>query len=228
MEAQQDAWATQLTATDCHDRATLSVVGGLDTHWITEDEGVAALVVLSWPHLELLHNTFQHFLPTIPYKAGFLGFRECEAYTLLFNRVRGTSLEPQLLFVDGCGVLHPRSCGSASQLGLMLDIPTIGISKTLNSRSKLSDKQVKDNMLATNSLQLPILDHAGLVVGCAVRKSLEHRQPVYVSCGHKISLDTAVELAKTSCLFKIPEPVRQADKLARQQAGGWQACCAPD
>ena len=222
MEAQQDAWAIQMVSTDCLDTADLRNVGGLDVHWITEHEGVAGLVVLSWPEMKILHSTFHHFLPAIPYRTGFLGFRECEAYAALVSGIRDPSLKPQLLFVDGCGLLHPRSCGSASQLGLLLDIPTIGISKTLNSRSKLTDKQVKDHMLATNSLEYPLVDHAGLVVGCAIRKTLQHRQPVYVSVGHKISLKTAVELAKRSCLFKLPEPVRQADILARQQAAALQ------
>lgn len=218
LEAQQHTWAAQVNPTDCLDTAQLKVVGGLDVHWITENEGVAGIAVLSWPDLKLPHSTFHHFLPAVPYKPGFLGFRECEAYTLLCNSIRSTDLDPQLLFVDGCGLLHPRSCGSASQLGLLLNKPTIGISKTLNSRSQLTDKQVKDNMLTTGMLEHPIVDHAGLVVGCAIRKTLQHKQPVYVSVGHKISLKTAVGLARRSCLFKIPEPVRQADMLTRQHA----------
>jgi deoxyinosine 3'endonuclease (endonuclease V) len=221
MHKQQLVWAQQLEQQDLFDPEELKVVAGLDVHWVDDTTGIAALVVLSWPRLEQLHARFLSFTPDIAYHTGLLGFRECPAYLQLLEEVqRTTDHRPQLLFVDGCGILHPRGAGSASQLGLACSIPTIGISKSLNSRSRLTDKQVKQQMQDDGVTQLHLFDPEGLLVGCAIRKDTAHKQPVFVSVGHGVCLDTAVRLSAAACIHRIPEPVRQADVAARHRALG--------
>lgn len=218
MEAQQLQWARCISQVDAICQQDIRLIGGFDIQWREEDElaGVAALVVLNWPQLQVVHTAHAKVRTSIPYRSGFLGFRECDAYQSLFNTVRATPFQPQLLMVDGCGVLHPRQCGSACQLGLCLDMPCIGVSKTLNSAASVDEKQVKGMMAQAASCKQLIVDQHNNIIGCAVRKSMLHQCPVYVSVGHKICLDTAVDLVLRCCVYKIPEPIRQADGLARR------------
>ncbi|GIL53357.1 hypothetical protein Vafri_9033 [Volvox africanus] len=78
---------------------------------------VAALVVLSFPDMRVLYEDYEPVDLSIPYLPGYLGFRECDAYGRLLKRVQASANQPQVLLVDGCGVLHPRRCGSACQVG---------------------------------------------------------------------------------------------------------------
>jgi deoxyinosine 3'endonuclease (endonuclease V) len=221
MHEQQLVWAKQLKQEDMFNPEELRVVAGLDVHWVDDTTGIAAVVILSWPGLEQVHARFLSFTPDIPYHTGLLGFRECPAYMQLLEEVHSTTEhKPQLLFVDGCGMLHQRGAGSATQLGLACNIPTIGISKSLNSRSRLTDKEVKQQMQDDAVTQLRLFDHEGVLVGCAIRKDIAHKQPVFVSVGHGVCLDTAVRLSAAACVHRIPEPVRQADVAARHRALG--------
>ncbi|KAL4450544.1 hypothetical protein ABPG77_000900 [Micractinium sp. CCAP 211/92] len=96
------------------------------------ERAVAALAVLSFPGLEVQHVELLE-LPALgaPYLPGFLGFREVPAYLELLRRAAAKGVHPQLLLVDGTGVLHPRRCGSASHLGVLSGLPTVGVAKTL-------------------------------------------------------------------------------------------------
>ena len=133
--------------------------------------------------------------------------------------MKGTSFEPQLCLVDGFGTLHPRECGSASQLGVQTGIPTIGVAKTLLRQCcTVTETEVKDQLRQTGGVMIELCNAVGITVGCAVKRNVQARQPVYVSIGHKVSLKTACDIVLKCCLYRIPEPVRQADMLARELA----------
>ncbi|GAB4813929.1 hypothetical protein N2152v2_000975 [Parachlorella kessleri] len=117
---------------------SLRLVGGLDISCATQptegssgDTAVAALVVLSFPALSTVYEDFLQLQLEVPYLPGFLGFRECPAYMQLLERAREAGVVPQVLLVDGFGVLHPRRLGSASQLGVLAGVATIGVAKNL-------------------------------------------------------------------------------------------------
>ena len=130
--------------------------------------------------------------------------------------MKWTPFEPQICLVDGFGVLHPRACGSASHLGVHTGMPTIGVAKSLLRQCcKLTETDVKDQLSYSGQLKLNLTSLDGAVIGCAVRRNLQARQPVYVSVGHRVSLATACDIVHGSCLHRIPEPIRQADILAR-------------
>ncbi|KAL4439705.1 hypothetical protein ABPG75_002706 [Micractinium tetrahymenae] len=96
------------------------------------ERAAAALALLSFPELEVQHvELFE--LPELgaPYLPGFLGFREVPAYLELLRRAGQRGMHPQLLLVDGSGMLHPRRCGSASHLGVLSGQPPVGVAKTL-------------------------------------------------------------------------------------------------
>jgi deoxyribonuclease V len=135
-----------------------------------------------------------------------LSFRESPVILRAFERVRQV---PDLLFVDGQGIAHPRRLGIASHLGLLLDLASIGCAKTIfvGRHGPLADEV---------GAQAPLVDH-GEVVAMAVRTRLRTK-PMIISIGHRVSLSTAV----TSVLacgrgFRLPEPTRLADKHAGEQ-----------
>ena len=109
----------------------------------------------------------------------------------------------QLLLVDGHGVLHPRRCGLACYIGIVTNIPTIGVAKSL----LCGDVQL-DNFVT----------HKGEILGYALKFNENSKKVAYISVGHKISLLTSIELVKsiTKTNQFIPEPLRIADKLSKE------------
>ena len=113
---------------------------------------------------------------------------------------------PDLLLCDGQGIAHPRRLGIASHLGLLTDIPAIGVAKTrlIGSHGELPDKK---------GAWVPLMDQ-GERIG-AVLRTRSGVKPLYISCGHRISLETAIDyvLACTT-RYKLPETTRRAHRLA--------------
>ena len=110
----------------------------------------------------------------------------------------------QLLLVDGHGILHPRRCGLACYIGIVTNLPTIGVAKSLLCGCVQSDN---------------FISHKGEILGYALKSKYNSKKVVYVSVGHKISLPTAIQLVKslTRMNQNIPEPLRVADKLSKEQ-----------
>ncbi|TRY55532.1 hypothetical protein DNTS_003657 [Danionella cerebrum] len=127
-----------------------------------------------------------------PYVAGFLGFREAPPLLQTLEKLKNElpDLMPQVLFVDGNGLFHSRECGLACHLGVQADLPCVGVAK---------------NLL-----------HLDGVVKSDEHQSQSSSKPVYVSVGHRISLATAVSLTHRCCLYRVPEPIRQADLRSRE------------
>jgi deoxyribonuclease V len=139
-----------------------------------------------------------------PYVPGFLSFRESPSYIAALANL---SQQPELLLVDGQGVAHPRGLGIASHLGVHLDMPAIGVAKTLlygKPEGELGEK-------AGSAVRL--LDKSGQV-GWVLR-SKDKVKPLYISPGHKMSMEGALGLVR-SLLGKVrlPEPLRQAHVAA--------------
>ncbi len=164
-----------------------------------------AVVVLSYPELELAEVRIATGKPGFPYVPGLLSFREAPLIIAAFEKL---SLLPDLVIVDGQGIAHPRRIGIASHLGLLLDIPTIGCAK---SRLCGRHDEVGEEAGATAEL----VDKEE-VIGVALRTHVG-RIPVYVSIGHKIDLPGAIQWVLRCCRnYRLPEPTR----LAHQAASG--------
>jgi len=114
---------------------------------------------------------------------------------------------PDLLFVDGQGLAHPRRFGLACHLGLLAAVPTIGVAKSrLLGRYKPPGPDRGE--------WTPLVED-GETVG-AVLRTRSHTRPVFVSVGHRISLRTAVDyVLRCAPAFRLPEPIRLADRLSR-------------
>ena len=134
------------------------------------------------------------------------------------------NLQPDVILVDGNGILHPDRFGSACHVGVALNIPTIGVAKNMHFFDETSEtknmEEIVNRCNKTTVVGAPsLLKQDGDILGCILLTSKKHTgQPVFVSQGHKICLDTAVAIVKESMKYdhrRLPEPIFQADYLSR-------------
>lgn len=165
----------------------------------------AAVVVLSLPSLEVVDQAAVRTLATFPYVPGLLSFREAPAGLAVWGRLR---TQPDCLLCDGHGYAHPRRFGFACHFGLLVGLPTAGCAK------RVLVGAYREPGAARGSLAE--LVHEGEVVGAAVR-TREGAKPVFVSAGHRIGLQRAVEtVLACSPRYRTPEPIRQAHALVNR------------
>ncbi|MEA5568692.1 MULTISPECIES: deoxyribonuclease V [unclassified Anabaena] len=163
----------------------------------------AAVAVLSFPELQVIETQLAYRPTTFPYIPGFLSFREIPAILDALEKIQTT---PDIILCDGQGIAHPRRLGIASHLGVIINIPTIGVAKSLliGKHEELPD---------TKGSWQPLIHH-GETIG-AVLRTRAGVKPVYVSSGHKISLPTAIDyVLRCTPKYRLPETTRIADKLA--------------
>jgi deoxyribonuclease V len=184
--------------------AALHTVAGVDVGF--EADGTvtrAAVAVLSFPGLELLETSVVRRPTTFSYIPGLLSFREAPAVLDALEQLRAL---PDLLICDGQGIAHPRRLGIASHLGLWADLPSIGAAK-----SRLTGTHPP--LGPARGERQPLWD-AGEVVGGALR-TRTGAKPLYVSTGHRVSLETAIELVlRCAPRYRLPETTRHAHRLA--------------
>ncbi len=167
---------------------------------------VGAVVVTELPNLNIIDSAYAAENIAIPYIPGYLAFRELPAIIHALNKLNAAF---DLLMCDGHGIAHPRRCGIATHLGVMLNIPSIGVAK-----KRLIGSQLKN--ISRKGDRAELEDH-GEIVG-AVVCTREGVKPVFVSVGNKITLNQAVEVVMQSVTrYRFPEPIRQAHILAGRQ-----------
>lgn len=206
-----------------------NLIGGVDISYFNDDTSRAyvTLVVLrreqksKW-ELAYEHSTFISNITT-PYIPSYLAFREVEHLAREVDILRETrpDLLPEVLLVDGNGLLHPRQFGSACHLGLITDMVTIGVAKNpylfLDHLDKQQVRQIAKDR--ANSLKKRgdffEIENDGQVVGVGLKTGASSKNPVYVSIGHKMSLETAIRVVLSNSSFRIPEAIRQADMISR-------------
>ncbi len=183
---------------------TLRFVAGTDVGF--EDKGAitrGAIAILTFPELELVEYQIARVPTNIPYIPGFLSFRECPALLQAFSQLQH---KPDLLLCDGQGIAHPRRFGIACHLGLLTDIPSIGVAK-----SRLIGKY---NEVGNNKGDWQPLTHRQETLGAVVR-TRTNTKPVFISPGHKVSWQTAINLTlECTPRYRLPETTRWADGIA--------------
>lgn len=200
----------------------LRYVAGVDVSYAKDDPTAACggLVVLDISTFQVVYEDFNLVHLDVPYVPGFLAFREVPVVMELLERMKnsGSPCFPQLLMVDGNGVLHPRGFGLASHLGVLADLPSIGVGKNLHCVEGLTEAGVRQLLTAKaeNGQEFIFLNgQSANKLGAAMLSALGSMKPIYISTGHRISLDSAIEVVKYSCKFRVPEPIRQADIRSR-------------
>jgi len=196
----------------------LVLVGGLDISFDKNDETRACAYITVYNILSeaIVYEAYEVCTLTVPYISGYLGFREIAFYLPLLEKLRQTEYFPQLLMVDGFGVLHHRGFGSACHIGVVLDIPTIGIGKTLLCMDGLDESVVKNSFRSQckavgDFIYLQGADPQRRVYGAALKSAGNCINPIFVTVGHKISLATAIALTVKTSKYRIPEPIRNSD-----------------
>ena len=176
-------------------------IAGVDVAFSKEEQLLyAAIVVLDARSLEPVEAVSAVQQPTFPYVPGLLTFREGPVVFEAYEKLSG---EPDLLMFDGQGIAHPRGLGLASHLGVLLDKPSIGCAKSRLVGEFKEPKQKRGSMRT--------LSYERRKVGVVLR-TRDNTRPVFVSPGHRITVETAVArvLGATKGL-RIPEPTRLAD-----------------
>ena len=184
--------------------STVRYVAGVDIGFENNYQiSKAAVVVLSYPQLEFIEQAIARIPTAFPYVPGYLSFREIPAILSALPQLKQT---PDLILCDGQGLAHPRRFGLACHLGVLLDIPTIGVAK-----SRFIGEH--DAIPVEKGSWQPLLD--GQETIGVVLRSRTNVKPIYVSIGHKISLPTAIDYVM-GCItkYRLPETTRWADRLA--------------
>ena len=175
-------------------------VAGID---VSYDRGkpdlFAAVVVLDAETLEVVEIASERREAGFPYVPGYLSFRELPPVLAAWQRLRR---RPDLVICDGHGRAHPRRFGLACHLGVLTATPTIGCAK---SRLVGTHREPGPRRGASTRL----LD-GGEVIGRVLR-TREGVKPIYVSIGHRISLENAERwLLRLAPRYRLPEPIRRA------------------
>ncbi len=183
---------------------TVRCVAGIDVGF--EDDGAiarAAVVVLEFPSLAPREQAVVRRKTRFPYVPGYLSFRETPVVLAALDRLRR---RPDLLLCDAQGYAHPRRFGLACHLGVLVDIPSIGVAK-----SRLIGKHGR---LASRRGAWAALTDEEELIGAVLRTRAGVR-PLYVSIGHRISLATAIDyVLRCTPRYRLPETTRQAHRLA--------------
>jgi deoxyribonuclease V len=183
----------------------IRTVAGLDVGYADDDRLAAAVVVLDAVTLETLDEVVVLGTTDFPYVPGLFAFRELPS---LLTALDALSVAPDLLVCDGQGLAHPRRFGLACHLGVVTDLPSVGVAKTPmgpftmpgSARGEGTDLLLDDE-----------------VVGRALR-TRDGVKPVFVSVGHRLGLDRAcAEVLRLCTDFRLPETTRRADSLGRVQ-----------
>ncbi len=185
--------------------AEVRTAAGLDVDYReSSDEIVAAVTVLDVADLSVVDSAVVRGRANFPYVPGLFAFREAPA---LIRALQELAVVPDVLVCDGQGLAHPRRFGLACHLGVLTDLPAIGVGKTAMGHYDPPGEKRGD---------WSPLDMDGEEVGRALRTRTGVK-PVFVSIGHRYTLQSACDLVlRLTPNYRLPETTRTADRLGRQ------------
>ncbi|KAA5828845.1 endonuclease V [Saccharopolyspora hirsuta] len=185
------------------DPPQVRTAAGLDVAYRDEDEIVAVVTVLDVASLSVVDSSVVRGKAEFPYVPGLFAFREAPPLLAALDEL---SVRPDVLVCDGQGLAHPRRFGLACHLGVLTDLPSIGVGKTAMGRYEPPGEERGD----WSPLRLD-----DEVVGRALRTQ-RGVKPVFVSVGHRCTLDAACDLVlRLTPNYRLPETTRTADHLGR-------------
>jgi deoxyinosine 3'endonuclease (endonuclease V) len=194
-------------------------VAGVDIGYHKSDEtrGNVVISIYDFKTMKEVYRTQEYVKLSFPYISGFLGFREVTHFRYLLEKVKNVVPEfyPDIVMVDGNGLLHYYGFGSACHLGVELNIPTIGIGKKLYCIDGLDAKNYKNTTKKCGEF-IDLTGKTGKIWGRAIWNSQNASNCIFVSQGNYISLDEASKIILRTSSYRIPEPIRQADLMSKQ------------
>lgn len=189
----------------------IKLIAGTDVAY-SKNKGklIAVVIVLDAETLERVEEVVIEDQERFPYIPGLFSFREMPSLIKAFEQLK---TKPDLVVIDGQGIAHPRRFGLASHFGVHFDIPTIGCGKT----RFIGDFEMPDEKRGRFS---NLID-GDEIIGHVLRTQ-DGIKPVFVSIGHKVSLDFARETVLKLCSkYRLPETTRHADELANKVLKGY-------
>ncbi len=199
----QSELATQVVLRDGF-TTPLRIVAGFDIGF--EDDGNVtrtAVVVLDAQTLQPLESHVARIPTPMPYIPGLHSFRELPALLDALALLRHV---PDLVFIDGQGIAHPRRLGIAAHFGIATGLPTIGVAKKILTGSHATLHQMR-------GAYTPLRDN-GTQIGWVLRSKAKCN-PLIVSPGHRVSMAASAELVmRFVTTYRLPEPTRLANRLA--------------
>ena len=181
-------------------RTRLKTVAAADVAYGPGDDMTyAAFLLYTYPDLTLLESASAKGRTSFPYIPGLLTFREAPVLLKAYSKLKA---RPDLILIDGQGIAHPRFMGIAAHIGLILNLPTIGCAK-----SRLIGRH--EELALDRGKAVPLF--VGERTAGMVLRTREGVNPVYISPGHKMDMETSVKIVLSLCRgYRIPEPLRQA------------------
>ncbi len=179
---------------------------GIDVSY-RKGNAIAAASLLNFPELKLVEYSIAHCIVDIPYIPGLLAFRELRPCILAFKKLKTA---PDVVLIDAHGRAHPRLFGLACHFGVVMDVPTIGVAK-----KKLCGQVMYDTRICESLNAYPII-YRGKVVGAALK--VGKNKYLYVSIGHKVSLNTALKLVSMTVKHPLmPEPILISHNICKSR-----------
>ena len=197
------ASAVELRPMPVDGRGSPKLAAGVDVAYTKDGTHAWAVAVVMDREFRVVASAVIEGDPDIPYKRGYLAFREGR---LTIEALMSLGVEPDLVFCDGHGVVHERGCGLASHVGVLLDVPTIGVPKT--------PFHAVDHPPGPHRGDHYVLTKEWGAQGASIRLKAGSKQ-VYVSPGHRTDLDSAIalSLAWSSGRHRVPDPLSAAHTL---------------
>lgn len=184
----------------------IKIIGGADISFNKYTDVVyAGIILLKYPEMTFITSASVKTTTAFPYISGLLAFREVPALLEVWKKLE---VKPDLMVLDGQGIVHERRLGIATHFGLLTDIPSIG-----SAKSRLSGKYEEP---ANNVFAQSLMYDRDQVVGVALRTK-KNCNPIFISPGHRVSMQQSVDIIK-NCIkgYRIPEPTRQAHLLVNK------------
>jgi deoxyribonuclease V len=191
------------------DFGDVALIGGVSIRQPDPNTVLAAIAVLDVQTMKLVESVTATTKSKFQYVSGLRAFQAGPAILAAFDKL---GMRPDLVLWDGHGMAHPRRCGLASHLGILLNVPSVGIAEEL----VYGTCNVVELPQARGS-HLPVRDpEDGTVIAAAVRTRSDVR-PIYASVGHRVSLESAINIAlQCTPRYRMPEPPRQARILSKK------------
>ena len=184
----------------------IKYIGGVDTSF-SHKRLLSVIIVCDFESLKICDISYSFTNETFPYVPGFLSFREGPSIIEAWKKL---NIKPDILIFDGQGIAHPRGLGIASHVGVVLDMPSIGCAKKplVGNYKEPGEKRGDSEPIYCNNE----------VIGVAIRTK-DKVKPVFVSSGHRVSLESAINIIlKVTLNFRLPEPTRLAHIYSKR---GW-------
>jgi deoxyribonuclease V len=176
----------------------IKTIAGVDQAFVGNNV-ISGIVVLSYPDLKVIKKKWATKKSDFPYIPGLLTYKEGPSIVEAYKKLK---IQPDILIVDGSGIAHPRGIGLASHIGLVLDKPTVGVTKT-----KLVGEYEKTKEYSK-------LIYEGKHVGYILKR--KKYKPIFISPGHKISLETSLKIVRNCLKNRLPEPIKIAHEYVNE------------